>query len=300
MRNGVVTGDDFGTGGGVPATWLSSALAGATAPKMRCRVRLGVAAGNAATSIWVGFFGKLPKRRPTLIMCFDDGYASWYTLLRNAFMHFNLPVSLGIASALVGTAGFMTTAQIQAMATDPRGLFDFVNHSTDNTSYSTLGAAAYYANLETCRAYLRSIGITGDGPLHHPYVQNLWGNDLIDLLSTGGYKSARIGPAGASYAVEHKDQAIPFDDKQRWRLPTFANLNSSLSLAQAKTAIDDLILRSSFGMMTGHDFGSSAAGAQYWNESDLFQLLGYIKSKQDAGTLDVTTWSNWYSSLTAS
>lgn len=300
MRNGVVSGDDFAVGAGSPSTWLSSAIGGATAPKMRARVRLGVAAGNAATSIWVGFFGKLPKRRPTLVMCFDDGYSSWYTLLRNTFKHFNLPVSLGIASALANTGGFMTSAQIQQMATDPRGLFDFVNHSTTNDPYSTLGAAAYYANVETCKEFLRSIGIAGDGPLHHPYVQNSWGNDLVDLLIAGGYKSARAGAAGTSYAIEHKDQAIPFEDKQRWRLPTFANLNNSLSLAQAKAAIDDLILRSSFGMMTGHDFGSSAAGAQYWNESDLFQLLGYIKSKQDDGTLDVTTWSNWYASVNGS
>lgn len=293
-RNGSISGDDFTVGGGTPSTWLSGAIAGATAPKMRVRLRLSVPADNPTTSIWVGFFGKLPKRRPTLIMCFDDGYGSWYSLLRPMCRHFGLPVSLGLASAYVDTGGFLTTAQIQEMHDDASRLFDFVNHSTTNDSYASLGAAAYYANVVACRDWMRSIGIDHDGPLHHPYVQTSWGNDLVDLMAAGGFLSARVGLAGAAYAVEHKDQAIPFDDKQRWRLPTFSILSNTYNLAAQKTAIDNLILRGGLGMLTGHDFGASAAGAQYWNQSDLAQLFGYIKSKVDAGTLDVTTWSAWY------
>lgn len=277
-------------GGGSPAA----------AANMRCKLQWTQVSQATDCYIWIGFFGKMPPRRKaTLVWCVDDGYAEWDTFLKPLFKHYDQPVSMAISKNLVGNPGYLTAAQIQALYNDESRLFDIVNHAVDNTGYNALGAAAYYAQVVENRDYLRSLGITGDGPLHHPLVQSQWGNDLVALLESGGFLTAR---ASALTAYMHgRDQMLAggAGDKLRWYLGADTFLGNNITLASAKTLVDTAITNGDFFMIGGHEFKDSGGNPLYtWTRSDMEQLVGYVQSKVDAGTLEVKSWSRWYADLT--
>lgn len=289
----------WGIGAGAPATALGD---GTNITAQKARVKLQWTQTSQATNsyIWVGFVGKLPSRKkPTIVLTWDDGYKSWYDFIAPLCKHYELPISMGIDSALVGSGNYMTEAQIKALYADESNLFDFVNHGVADQNYNTLGAAAYYATLETTRQYLQGIGIEGDGPYHHPYVQSVWGKDLVDLMRAGGYLSARasINPASSATAAEHwKDQIIT-DDTFRYHLNIIAALGSATSLAQANTAVDATVAANGMGMINAHDFGA-AADTYKWTYGDCKQFFGRLAALRDAGTIEVKSWSRWYADLT--
>ncbi len=279
--------------------FINGAGSPAAAAAMRAKLQWTQVSQATDCYIWIGFFGKMPKRRKaTLVWCMDDGYAEWDTFLKPLFKHYDMPVSMGISKGLVGTAGHLTAAQITALYDDPSRLFDIVNHAVDNTGYNTLGAAAYYAQVTKNRDYLRSLGITGDGPLHHPIVQSQWGNDLVDLLSAGGFLTSRSSVMNA--AMHGRDQLIRSgQDKLRWILGADAFLGSGTNLAAAKAVVDAADTAGDFYMIGGHEFKDSGGVAAYtWTRSDMEQLVGYVQAKVEAGTHEVKSWSRWYADLT--
>lgn len=281
---------------GTPLTALGD---GTNLTAQRCRVKFQWTQVSQATDcyIWIGLFGKMPKRKkPTLIWTLDDGYASWYSFVAPLFKHYDMPVSMGIDSGLVGSANYLTAAQIKELFDDKSCLFDFVNHGVSNQSYNTLGAAGYYQTLETTRRYLQGIGVYGDGPLHHPYVQSVLGNDLIDLMKTGGYLSARAANAGV---VAHgKDQLMGVEDKDRWLTNIASPLVGTKTLAQAKSDVDGIVSNNTMGMINAHDFVASSPTTYQWSCADMRHLVGYVAALRDAGSLEVKSWSRWYADLT--
>lgn len=271
----------MGTGGGTPAV----------ATMMRSRVSMTFTAQATDTVIWFGAVGTLPARKkPTIILTWDDGYKSWYDFIRPLAKHYGIPVSMGIACDLVGTNNFLTWGQIEEMHNDPSGLFDFVNHGRVNDSYNDIGATAYFADLIKCRDALRAHGVEHDGPLHHPWIKSVWGNDMIPLLELGGFLTARA----SSYVFnDGRDQLLP-DDKWRWSLNICTNLQTGKSLAQAQTDIGVVVTDVGVGMVNAHDF--AAADASYvWSYEKTAQLFGWLAAQRDAGNLEIKSWSRWYS-----
>lgn len=271
----------MGTGGGAPVV----------APMMRVRVSMTFTAQATDTIIWFGSVGVLPvRKKPTIVLTWDDGYKSWYDFIRPLARHYQIPVSMGISSDLIGTNGFLTWDQIVEMHNDPSGLFDFVNHGRVNNSYNTLGAAAYYADVVKCRDALRYRGINHDGPLHHPWIQSVWGNDMIPLLESGGFLTARA--SGYTFS-DGRDQALP-DDKWKWLLNICTDLQTGKSLAQAQADIGTVITDGGVGMIIAHDFAATDA-AYVWSYEKTAQLLGWLASQRDSGVIEIKSWSRWYS-----
>lgn len=281
-------------GSGTPISVLGDGTK-ITAAKARCKLQWTQVSQATDCYIWVGLFGKLPARKkPTIIFTLDDGYSSWNSFIAPLFKHYDMPVSMGIDSAFVGTANYLTQSQIVSLYSDQSRLFDFVNHGVNNQNYSTLGAASYYQTIETTRHYLQGIGIKGDGPYHHPYVQSVWGNDLVDLMVAGGYLSAR---ASTNVIMHGRDQVIK-SDKLRWLLNIDVALISTKTLAQANADLDTAIAGGGFIMINAHDFLATAATTYQWPFSDMQQFVGRIAALRDAGTVEVKSWSRWYADLT--
>lgn len=278
------------------ASQFSSSGSPTIAANMRCKLQWTQVSQATECYIWVGCFGRMmPRKKPTIIWTLDDGYSSWYSFIYPLFKHYDMPVSMGIDSYFVDQATWLTKSQIQTMFSDPSRCFDIVNHGVNNQNYNSLGASAYYQTMEATRRYLQGIGIYGDGPLHHPYVQSVWGNDLIDLMKAGGYLSAR---AGAASAVSHGKDSLLKEDKDRWLCNIASALTSTKTLAQAKTDVDTCVTNNTFAMINAHDFVTSAPSTYQWTFSDMEQLVGYVASLRDAGSLEVKSWSRWYADLT--
>jgi hypothetical protein len=230
-----------------------------------------------------------PKTKPTIILTFDDGFRSWYDFVAPLARYYDIPCTFAITCDLTGTANYMTAAQITELFNDESRLFDITNHSTVHTNYSTLGAAAYYANIVRCREFLRGIGITGDGPSHHPYVESVWGNDLLALMRAGGFLSAR---ASAIVIGDSKDQLIP-NDKLTYSLNICTTLDQSHTVAQCLTDIAQVVTWNGFGMVMAHDI-AAADGPYTWSYAKTTELFASLAAARDAGTYEIKSWSRWY------
>lgn len=265
----------------------------------RMRINLSVTSVGTATSVWIGLFAVAPKRKPTVIISADDGYASWYSFLRPLAKFYQIPVSMCIDSAYIGQPGYLTEAQIREMNADPSGLFEFVNHGRNNESYGTVGAAAYYANMEATRARLNGMGIN-DGALHHAFVQGQYGNDIIALMQAGGYLSGRAGGGVTPTGIDDRVM-VTGHDKQRWVLRHATSPTTGISFAAAQALIQDATVtqKHSVTHINLHDFAAAdAASPPTWSYDKTTDLFGWLASRRDAGEHQHRLWGKWHADAT--
>lgn len=275
---------EWATGGGSPVI----------ASLMRLRMNFSVTSVGTPTQVWVGFVGVMPKRpKPTVILSPDDGFSSWTTFLVPLLKHHRIPASFACTSSLVGSGGNKwTLAQLLAIANDPSGLFEVINHSRVHQNVGQYAnAQACYDDISLCRDYMRSIGLPDRSNNHHAYPNSIWRDDLTALLIAGGFKTGRASTAGVN--GECQDQMIKAGDKLRWKLNIIANLQTGTSLANVQTAITTLKTQGGVGFINAHDF-AAADGSFIYSFDNANQVLGYLASERDAGNIELMRWSDWY------
>jgi len=264
----------------------------------RPRINFTVTSVPTATSVWIGIFGIAASKKSSLILSIDDGYASGYSFIAPLARYYKIPVSFGIDSALVGTNNYMTAAQIQELQRDPSNLFEFVTHGYNNHTINTSTEQAYVAEQVQTLAYLRSLGISGHGPLHHPWVQSLYSNSAQAMLKNAGFLSAR---AGATTPLSMHDSLMSTGNEKRiYQLCNSCTLTTGLSLAQAQTAITTACTTENYGVVhvNAHDFASAdAASPPTWSYDKMSDLMGWIDAQRTAGVCTPKTWGQWHADL---
>ncbi|UDF33771.1 UNVERIFIED_ORG: polysaccharide deacetylase family protein [Shinella sp. XGS7] len=261
----------------------------------RLRISLALTAAQAEpVSFWIGALGiKQPRPKPTLIFTYDDSRASIYSHVYPLFKACRIPMSLAVISGAIGTAGYMTAQQVLEMAQDPSGLFEMVTHSSTHTNVNLAGDERYVREVIEVRDWLRALGIKGDGPDHHAWVQSVFTNGAIDGLKAAGFLSARA--AGAAYAYRaHSDQCIRAGDKTRWLLNSLTTLGNTKDAAGMIAEIDAWRSVGGFAMVNGHDFGPTSSDAYTMAISEHTQLVEYVASLRDAGLIEPMLWSEWF------
>jgi hypothetical protein len=272
----------FGVGAGSPT------FSGAK----RLRLNMTVTSDASPTTVWIGGVGFLPQLRPKVIVSLDDGYDEHYSFVRPLATTYGVPVSLSIAKDLIGTAGYMTRANLVEMASDP--MVCLVNHGLVNSNYSTLGLTEYMRHINECRSYLQDVG-AGAGAGHHAYIQSVWDNALAAAMESAGFLSAR---AGISTGTRNwNDKLIRLGDKRRWNLTGCEDLETGTSLANVQTQVTDAITAGQTAFIIGHRF-DVAAGTDQWAESDFTSLMAWLSGLQKQGLVDCMRWDDWYTSLT--
>lgn len=269
-----------------------------TAAPLRLRINFSVTSVATATQVWIGFVGIAAPKKSTVILSIDDGYASGYSFVADVARYYKIPVSFGIDSSYVGTANYMTAAQIQELHADRSNLFEFVTHGYANHTINTSTEAAYIAEQVLTRNYLRGLGIMGDGPNHHPWVQSLYSNSAQALLKAAGFLSAR---AGAVTPLSMHDALMTTGDEKRvYQLNNCCTLTTGLSLAQAQTAIDSACDTEKYGVthVNAHDFAAAdAASPPTWSYDKFVDLMGWLDVKRTDGECEIKTWGQWYADL---
>lgn len=277
--------------GGGAVRWSVSAGAPTIAAKMRSKIQWTSANVAHDASIWIGAAGVMPSATPTVILSFDDGFSTWDSFVKPIAKHYGLPCSFAISSALVGAAGYLTAAQIQALHADESGLFDIVNHMVDTTGYTVLGASAAYAQMVACRDYLRGLGVTGDGPLHVPYVSSQYNTDLIELMLSGGFLSARQGTVSNGW--DQRVQTLAYGDKVRFELPVCKVPQTGVTVADVQTAVNGVVSSGGVGFINFHNF-ADADGAYIWAYEKFAELAKWLYDQRAGGTIQIKSWSRWF------
>lgn len=289
-----VAGDWIIARGTVKTPTGSPVLTGA----QRLRINFTVTSVGTATQVWIGFVGIAAPKKSTVILSIDDGYASGYSFVADVARYYKIPISFGIDSYYTGSANYMTAAQIQDLQADKCNLFEFVTHGYNNHNISASTEAAYIAEQVLTRNYLRSLGIMGDGPNHHPWVQSLYSNSAQALLKAQGFLSARVG---ASTPLSMHDALMTTGDEKRvYQLVNSCTLTTGLSLAQAQTAITTAITTENYGVVhiNAHDFAAAdAASPPTWSYDKFFDLMGWLDAQRTAGACEIKSWGQWYADL---
>jgi hypothetical protein len=279
----------------MPERWATGGGSPTFASVARARVRVSPVAGSADFNMWFGGFFIPTAARATFAVVLDDGYDEHFDFVKGEAETYNVPVSFGIISELIGGAGYMTLANLQTLAANP-DLFAIINHSKDDDTYSEVGSVAgMVSNFNACRDYILSNGLSVyESEKHIVYPGGGHDAALKAALSAVGYKTARN--AASTVLVPYFPTYAP-TDPQMFSLPLVDYLDSDRSLANVKASVDRVINYGGFGIINGHKF-DAAAGTIQWAESDLTALFAYLALKRDQGLVDLVTIPNWHRGLT--
>jgi hypothetical protein len=279
-------------------TVATQTASGTFVGQKRLRINFTISSVGTATQIWIGFVGAAASKKPTVILSIDDGYASGYSFVAPLARYYKIPVSFGIDRAYVGSGNYFTAAQIRELHADPSNLFEFVTHGNDNKTINDLGVAEYVSQNVRTRDYLRGLGIMGDGPNHHPWVQSLYSNAAQDAMKAAGFLSARMG---ASTPLSMHDSFMSTGDEKRvYQLVNCCTLTTGLSLGQAQTAVTTACTTEGYGVthVNAHDFAvADAASPPTWSFDKMTEFMGWLDAQRTAGVCDIKSWGQWYADL---
>lgn len=213
--------------------------------------------------------------RPTVILTMDDGWASSYTIGHAEAQKRGLPLTHYLIASLLNTANYITSAQAATMlaAGDYLGLHGVARWDTNTALIASDAAALAALGIDTKHAA-------------YPEGQIGYGTDwqaTETALTAVGVETARLA-GGASPTLRTVGDPLAL---------TSYPLNNTMSLAQAKAAVDTAISSGGTVIFYGHKF-DAAADSLTWVTSDWQSLLDYIKQKRIEGSLDVSTIAEWW------
>lgn len=264
-----------------------------------------------AMSFWIGFLGIVAPRRPKIVLTFDDGYASWYSVLVPLAKYYGIPISLAIISGLIGAGNYLTAAQLQTLINDKSGLINVVPHATTHIPYNntnvtnpgvSYGYTDYVADKVACVNYLLALGADPRCMVHHPTVQSISDDNLITAMSAAGFKSMRMGGAatGAYTYVSSAEQSIPFGDKMAMNFMGGSVMDAThqTTAAAVMANVNLAIALNETMFIAGHDFTGLGTTPPSWPTTELVSLFQQLSMLKDSGAADFYTWSDWYTSCT--
>lgn len=248
-------------------------------PILSWRFRLDSAAGQARELDLCGVV--IGKQRPTVIVTFDDGWDTSYSIGHIQARKREIPLSHFLIGSLLDRTdiNYITTAQALEMAAqgDYLGLHGATPWDAD-LSLPASDKAALVAKLGASVSDFEHAaypeGKIGD--------QELW-KQMESTLSGIGVKTARLaGVTGEPTLCGYGDPLAL----------TAYPLNNTISLAQTQAAVDAAIASGGTTIFYGHKIGA-AADALTWVTADYTALLDYIVTKRNAGLIDVKTIKQW-------
>lgn len=205
-----------------------------------------------------------PVMAPAIMMQFDDGYNSVYSVAYAYMQSKGVRGTFNINTELIdGVAGTVTSEQLLEM--DAAG-WDIGNHSDDASVLTGLTQEQVATKLAACKATLDGLGLTR-ASMHHVYPNSAF-NETVRL---GAIDAGMLTARGTTSTAS----CIP-DQNYMW--PSSMDLTSGVTLAAAQTAVDLAVSSGRIVCVLGHRFAASA-GASTWAIADFQALLDYAVSK---------------------
>lgn len=213
-----------------------------------------------------GGAGGLPEPTPNVppaavLFGFDDGADDVYENALPILQAAGYPATAYVISDLVGTAGYMTEAQLIAL--DAAG-WDVANHTTGHTALDTQTLEQQTAAMTGCAEYLEGIGLTR-GARHLAYPYGARNGDTTAAMAAAGILTSREWgmPSGT----------IPCS---MYDLTGVINLGAEYTLDAAKQYVLNPT-PSRLVIFTGHHIDDS--GDPYaWPPEDFAALVAYVKA----------------------
>jgi peptidoglycan/xylan/chitin deacetylase (PgdA/CDA1 family) len=228
--------------------------------------------------------------RPKVLIYFDDNHDSTYSIGYSYMQDRGLRGTFAFQSNNIDIANAMTTGQ---MDTAYAANWDVVNHTHTHANLTSISSAQRATELGLCRDIMQAKGWTRTlSYLVAPQggIDNAVETDIRAL----GYTVARGGRTVFTNSQQGVFQGL--DNSSRLISKDIGN--SGVSLAAAKTVVDDCIRLGTSCMLVFHKLGA-VADSLTWVTADYQALIDYIYRYAAGNVLDNMTMRDWYSGLTS-
>lgn len=220
-------------------------------------------------------------QEPMCGITFDDGAASAYAEAYPYMLSKGIRGTFYITPTLIAsTPNFMTEANL---ATVYANGFAVANHTWDHPHLDALTEAQVTQEIEDTIDYLDNLGFTRTSRhLAYPYGEH--GATVQAVMEALGILTGRLGGVTNLFRA-------PLGNV--YEIPLYIYLDENLSLATAKSRIDEAIATDSSIFTVGHVLAESA-GANTWAIADFQALIDYIVARK----IKCVTIDEWYKGLT--
>ena len=249
--------------------------------RMRCRVD---AAANQIGVVYFDNFIAGRYNRPKFVFRFDDNRDTQYTNALPIMRQYGFKGSVFVISSKVGTANYMTAAQLTELH-DTYG-WDMCDHTDTHTDLSSQSLSVQTGEMNTCKAYLQSLGFTRRNEhLHVVFPFGGYNDDTLSSLTASGALSGGT-------ILSPKTNAYPIDNSQ---LITIDNIAQTVTLASATGRVDRAIAEGGCTVFLFHIITASAVASTEWPTADFQSLCDYLSKKRNE--IDVVTWTEFWQGL---
>lgn len=254
-------------------------------------------------NIWIGTGYVVPSPEvKSVVITMDDGYSEWSWVASEAKKR-NIPVSFGISKNLIGTAGFLTNAEMRALVDLEPFLFELTNHALQNDSYATLGLSAYMATIEECRDYLLANGADAVQANLHQYVQGSYDATLVAAMQAAGFLCGRTASATSQGTRNIPIALGGSTNYELFQIPATVSLGSSQNLATVQASIGaatgtGAVNSDGTAFIMAHQFGATQDTYKwikgYSTTYGFLDLLDWLAEQRDTNGWQILRWSDWY------
>lgn len=237
---------------------------------------------NTATSRTtpVTFTSPLAKAKVTIV--FDDGGESVATIGYPYMSNLGIVGTVGVNSAFINTAGYMTTAQTSALYADG---WSMVNHTENHLNLTGETIAVALSEYVDCRDWLISNGFS-DGAEHVIFPENATNALINKTFIENGAKSL----AGTTQEIARTPAPL------KYIYPRFSM--SGQTTADFTEQIDSAIAENQYIQIYYHFLRDPGVyGATSTLPADFEEQMDYLKTKIDAGLIDAVNFVDAYNAF---
>lgn len=203
------------------------------------------------------------KRKPLVLLTFDDGYANQYTNGLPILVAKGCRATAYIVQDWIGTANYMTAAQLKEM--DDAGV-TVANHTKSHMVLSGKTYSQVESEIGGCTNYLLSLGLTR-GAYHVAYPGGNQDDNVLAVMAALGMKTGRTVATTDQYPIGGKPYNM-----------SGISLGSGTTLATAKGYIDAAITKGTIATLLFHQI-TDTVGVYSWKMADFSALLDYINQR---------------------
>ncbi|UXY14751.1 polysaccharide deacetylase family protein [Chitiniphilus purpureus] len=213
--------------------WIVGGGAGmafATTPVAAAKLRITPAAGTQATVRIFGVWHKERAKQSSIVLTFDDGWATQHSAALPILEKYGLRASLGIIGPLINQSTYMTTAQLREFIA--AGSECVVHGNPSNPAYPGRLNLACYDTIPEIRADLRANAdflrsndlVTNNSDQFYIYPQGVWQHAkddrrILDALAQEGFTAARGTVTNAVSIIGGR-----WAKYDRWQIPIVGHL----------------------------------------------------------------------------
>ncbi|MCE8424861.1 MAG: polysaccharide deacetylase family protein [Candidatus Methanoperedens sp.] len=249
----------------------------------------------------------LAADKPKVILAFDDGWTSVYYKALPIMQANNQPgtafIITGEVKGATGAEGmeYMTLAQLKTLYSAG---WDLSSHTVTHPDLTTLSMSAMNTELTTSQNWLITSGFPrGARFLAYPY--GAYNTNVISAVKTNGYFAARTVEGTASNYPKYKltdPTVFTMGTLLAAGVPGYGDPATPPSYV--KTEINNTIAANGLLIISFHIIEdvcciAGANAPEEYKTSDFKAISDFLKSKQDAGQLEVVTMSNYFGTSSA-